>query len=258
MDAIAGELMRILRKNASTLFAIVWALLCLGGCSSQEDIARQVDSSIYSFDTGRTEQAMASARSISRLDESLSAFLVYQYSLFSSIRDDKDLAAADASLKAWLQARTDSPSKYRGAMIAAKAYALYASADGRTQKYFSDACAKWQGYGEVECAKHLLDDALDAYYAVHYKHGAVYLYEASTVFERVVADKAAGGEFYRALALVEINNSRANSAFRGLIERKQFTVVMAQQYCDFMGGTNYQRILNCNKVRDDLQHRANP
>jgi len=245
--------MRIFLKNASVLFAVAWVCLCLVGCSSQEDIARQVDTSIYSFDIGRTDEAMASAREISRLDENLSAFLVYQYSLFASIRDNKDLTAADATLKAWLQAKTDSVSKYRGAMIAAKTYALYASGDGKAHQYFSEACAKWLGYGEAECANRLLEEALDVYYGIHYKHGAVYLYEASTIFEKLVPDKAAGGEFYRGLALVEINESRADIAFRGLIERKQFTVVMAQQYCQFMGGTNYQRILNCNRVPEGQQ-----
>ena len=189
---------------------------------------------------------MESARDISHVDGSMSAFLVYQYSLFTSIKNNEAKVVMDSPSKTLAEAKPDSSFNYRGAMIAAKTFALYvAGKENAALEHLSDECRKWHGYDATACANHMLGESLGRYYAVHEKLAAVYLYESSYIFERVVPGKAVGGEFYRAMALIEIDNEQADGALKALIDRKQFNLVMAQQYCGFMGAASYKRIIDC-------------
>ena len=242
---------RITRAQGCGL-AVTLALGLLG--CAQPYPSKQGEQAVAKFESGSTSEALGLAHDLAKADKNLSAFLVYQFSLFLALKNDQSATAIDGSASWLTDAQSQSHTKFRGAMIAANAFSLYSQGDAAAAMQALGAeCRSWSDRTVADCASAMLGEALGNYYPVHEKLEATYLYESAYIFEQVVPGKALGGEFFKGLALMEINPARANGIFKEMIARGQFTLPMAQQYCGFTNAGPYERVLDCSKVPEAKQ-----
>jgi hypothetical protein len=220
------------------------------GCLGKEDVAaKKAGASVGLFESGRIDHAIEVASEVRENDRELSEFLVFQYMLYSALGHGQGVTSIHDYAGRMKDVSIDRTSGYQAEMISAKVFASLSILTGEAAlSILQRECAGW-GRPDIDgCVNHLVEDAMGRYYSTHEKMAAVYLYESSTVLERVAPSKSQAVKYFQSLALVEINNASAGYSIRSMLSLGQFNNVMAQQYCQFIKATRHEQFIDCDRI----------
>lgn len=226
------------------------AFLLVSCVNAKQEASKKWADSVGYFDSGDVDKAFKVARDMAPYDLGGSDYLTGQYMIYGAAKNGLNfLLGMDATYNNMLRLKYDGVSStYLGHYVAAQIFSeKFLHGNDSAAKLLVTKCKVLFDLDPEHCGMRLLRETSAIYLASYGHLDAICLYESARIGHDLKLIDPSISNFYMALALVKIDNERANFSIKDMELHGALNSSMRGVYCAFIKGVNVSKVaIDCN------------